>query len=132
MEANARSREELIAGIVWNSGGCGFGICGVANAMSWAMDRPGEGKPDLSSIVVVRGPPKKYTDEEIRELAAFSERATADYDRRWNYRRGANLICFDKADERWMRKRLTWKMGAFFSDTLKEAIAVFERGVAAS
>lgn len=126
------SKEELIARIMWNSGGCGFGISRIANIMSWAMDRPGEGKPDLKSIVVVSGPPEKYSDEELRELAAFSERATADYDRMGIYRRGANLICFDKVDGRWMRKRLTWEVGPFFSDTLKEAIAVLERGVTAS
>ena len=124
------SREELIAELVWNGGGCGFGICNVANAMTWAMDKPGKGKPDLKSIVVVRGPPEKYKDEELRELAAFSERVTADYDKRYIYRRGANLICIDKTEDgRWMRKRLTWEMGPMFSDTLQEAIAVMERKV---
>lgn len=130
--SGSMSREELIARIVWNSGGCGFGLCGMANTMSWAMDRPGKGKPDLSSIVAVSGPQEKYTDEELREIAAFSERATADYDKMFSYRRGANLICIDKTtDGRWMRKRLTWEIGPMFSDTLKEAIAIFERGVAA-
>jgi hypothetical protein len=101
--------------------------------MAWAMDSPGKGKPDLKSIVAVSGPPEKYTEEELKELVAFSKRMTADYDRMFIYRRGANMVCIDKTpDGRWMRKRLTWEIGAFYSDTLKEAIAVFERGMAAS
>lgn len=41
---------------------------------------------------------------------------------------GANLICISKYDEdKWMRKRMSWDIGAMFSDTLDEAIAVFER-----
>jgi hypothetical protein len=125
------SREELIARLQWNGGGCGFGLCGVANAMSWAMATPGKGKSDLKSIVAVSGPPEKYTDEELKELVAFSDRRTTDYDRMFPYRMGANLICIDKTEDgQWMRKRLTWEMGPMFSDTLTEAIAVFELGVA--
>jgi len=124
----AMSREELIARLQWNSGGSGLGS--IAGIMSWAMDHPGEGKPDLKSIVAVSGPPEKYTDEELVELVAFSDKKTAEYDEMFRYRRGANLICIDKtADGRWMRKRLTWEMGPFFSDSLGEALTIFERRV---
>lgn len=120
------TRQEMIAKLLWNSGGDGFGILSFANAMLWAQDRPGPGKPDLPSIVAVGGSPDDYTDEELEKLVAFGERTTARYDKIFSVRRGANLILFRKPLEShgsWMRKRLSWESGPMYSKTLDDAIA---------
>lgn len=122
-------RTDLIDKLLWNNGGTGFGICAFANSMSWTMSKPKEphGSDDLKSIVAVSGPPDKYTDEELQTLVAFSERRTADYDKMYKWRLGANLICIDKySDNNWLRKRLSWDRGPMYSPTLSEALAVFE------
>lgn len=124
------SRQEMIDKLEWNSGGYGFGVCSFANSMLWAMDTPSSEKSDLKSIVAVSGPPKKYSDEELEKIVAFSERVTARYDKMFRYRRGANLILLDKpsfADGKWMRKKLSWTEGPMYSDTLSEAIAFMEQ-----
>jgi len=121
------TREEMIAKLLWNSGGNGFGICSVANAFMWTMDRPGPNNQDYPSIVAVTGSPKDYTDEELEKLVAFAEQATSRYDRMFSYRRGANLIIFEKFAGQWLRKRLSWEMGPMFSPTLDEAIAIMAR-----
>jgi hypothetical protein len=120
------NRKELESKIMWNGGGTGFGICRVGNMMAWELQPPA--KPDLLSIVAVGLPKGKYTKEELTKICIFSERATKDYNTRNRYRRGANLICLDKREDgKWLRKRMSWTMGGFFSDTLDEAIAVMER-----
>lgn len=123
------TREETIERLLWNDGGMGYGVCAVASSMMWAMSKPKEphGADDLKSIVAISGPPEKYTDAELATLVAFSDRRTADYDRMFKWRLGANLICIDKMDNGcWFRKRLSWQMGPMASETLDEAIAVFE------
>jgi hypothetical protein len=124
-------KEELIAKLMWNSGGAGYGVCAVAGAMLWGMDQPTETRPDLISIVAIGGSPCEYSDIELKRLVEFSEAATANYDKRWRYRRGANLICISKHEDStgvyWMRKRMSWTMGSLFSPTLDEALAIFER-----
>jgi hypothetical protein len=123
-------RQELVNELMWNSGGYGFGICEVGNAMLWAMDEPSPTKPDLKSVVAVSGPPEKYTYQELVKLVAFAKRRTAEYDRLFTVRRGCNLIIIDKKTEfgtRWLRKRLTWNQGPMYSSTLEEAMITFER-----
>jgi len=123
-----QSREEMIGQLMWHDSG--DGIPTHAGLMLWAMDQPGPDKPDLQSIVSVKGPPEKYTNEELATLLEFSERATARYDEMFSCRRGANLILFDKPEYwngAWKRKRLTWDRGPMTSPTLEEAIAVMER-----
>lgn len=124
------NREEMIEQLQWNSGGTGHGVCAVANSFLWSTSRPKHprGDDDLKSIVAVSGPPDKYTDEELQKLVAFSERRTEDYDRRNGRRMGANLIYINKYGEnKWLRKRMSWDIGSMFSDSLDEAITVFER-----
>jgi len=121
---------ELAQQLVWNDGGTGYGLCAVAGFAVWAMSEPKHprGADDLRSIVAVSGPPEKYTVEELEKLVAFSERRTAHYDTMFRWRLGANLIFIDKMpDGRWYRKRQSWTMGVMSSDTLDEAMAVFER-----
>jgi hypothetical protein len=121
-------RKELVEKLMWNQGGTGFGVCSMANAFMWAMDRPGPGKPDLKSVVAICGEPKKYTTEELELLVEFSTKATERYDKMFSERRGCNLILIDKrAEGSWMRKRLTWEMGPMYSPTLQEALEVFKR-----
>lgn len=122
-------RQEMIDKLQWNDGGMGHGICAVASSMMWAMSRPEHprGEDDLKSIVTVSGPPDKYTDEELAALVEFSDQRTAKYDKIFNYRLGANLICINKLDERaWMRKRLSWEYGPMISPTLQEALDTFK------
>ena len=121
------SREELIKELMWNIGGNGFGICSVANSLSWALDRPGPGKEDLPSVVLVNAPVERYTDTELRWLVAFSQYVTAKYDNRNRWRRGANLIIIGKPerdDGYWLRKRLSWDHGPMHSKTLLDALSV--------
>lgn len=121
------SRRQMVEKLQWNRGGYGFGICEVAMSMMWAMDRPGPGKSDLKSVVAVSWPPKRYTDQELKKILAFSERITADYDKMFQWRRGANLVLIDKlGDGRWLVKRLSWK-NPVCKPTLEEAFAVIEK-----
>jgi hypothetical protein len=89
----------------------------------------------LKSIVIVKGPPNGYSDEELESLVAFSERQTADYDTMWNprdqvrARDGCNAILIGKVFEKWMRKRLSWYIGPMFSETLAEAMEVFDKNL---
>lgn len=123
-------REELIGRLEWNNGGMGYGICAVAGMMLNLLDKPGPGHPDLKSIVIVSTPAEKYTDEELERLVQFSDFMTADNDKRWKIRRGANFICISKIENgRWMRKRTSWQFGVMFSETLDEACKVFESRV---
>jgi hypothetical protein len=123
------SRDELIELLMWHEGGDGF-AGNIALSMAWALDQPGPERPDLQSIVSIKGPPEKYTDEELRTLLEFSQRRTSRYDEMFTVRRGANLILFDKPEYLggvWKRKRLTWTHGPMTSPTLEEAIAAMER-----
>jgi hypothetical protein len=121
----ANNRKELVARIMWNNGGTGFGLCRVAGMILHEMQRP---DPDWISVVAVSGPPEKYTDEELEKLADFSDRRTARYDKMFNVRAGANAICIDKVNDTcWMRKRMSWEYGPMHSPTLTEAMAVFDR-----
>ncbi len=118
------SRDEMIAKLMWSSGGSGYGICGIGAAFLWESQRPEPGQPDWPSIVTIQGPKEKYTDEELAELVAFSEEKTAEYDKIFRHRMGANLIVMDKLPEgRWWRKRMSWEIGPMISETLPEAIA---------
>jgi len=122
-------RQLLIDAIEWLSpdSGTGMGVCAVANAFAWAIANVAP-EDDLKSVVVVKGPSDKYTDEELAKLLAFSCAYTAYYDEMFTQRMGANLIIFDKRefDSAWLRKRMTWDQGPMYSKTLDEAIAVFE------
>lgn len=135
----AMTRDELVATLMWNQGGTGFGLCEVAGAMFWATTpEPASREQDLKSIVAISGPPEKYTDEELRLLVAFARRRTAEYDEMFRYRVGANLICIGKEVrwddkqgaliETWNRKRLSWNQGLMWSATLEHALALFETG----
>lgn len=118
------SRKELVEEIMWNDGGYGFRGGGIVASMAWAMDAPSASKPDLKSVVAVSGPPRKYGTDELRKLATFARQRTAAYDKMFRYRRGANLVLFDKVDsDTWMRKALSWESGPMFSATLDHAIA---------
>ena len=125
------TREEMVMAMEWLApdSGVGFGVCRVGNMMAWAMATPSENVPDLKSIVAISGSPEMYTDEEIAALYAFHKRHTDDYDTRWTQRMGANLIIIGKQDwhDKWLRKRQSWDMGKMFSDTLEEAMEVFDR-----
>ncbi|KND51229.1 MAG: hypothetical protein ABA06_02875 [Parcubacteria bacterium C7867-001] len=121
------SRTELIGKLMWNEGGYGFGIPSLANSMAWGLATTGPDRPDLPSVVAVSGPPEKYSDDELAELTAFSERRTKHYDSYFKQRLGANLIVIDKlSDNSWLRKRMSWESGPMYSTTLKDAVAVFE------
>ena len=125
-----QKREGMVNSLVWNSGGYGFGIMPVAASMIWEMDVPGPDKPDLQSIVAVSGPQEKYTDEELAQIVEFARKATEQYDKMFKYRRGANLILFDKVrKDMWLRKRLTWTVGTMYSNSLDEAISFMEKSV---
>ena len=123
-------RQKMIDEMEWleAGSGTGFGICRVANMLfMWGTDEPGPDRPDLKSVVAVKGNPEDYTDEELTALYEFSQRQTADYDKHWRYRRGANLIIIGKRFGKWLRKRMSWDMGEMWSDSLEDAMAVFDR-----
>ena len=126
------NREQCIQGIEWLSpdSGTGLGICAVAALGLWAMTDVAP-DDDLKSVVVVKGPPEKYTDEELTKLFAFSQAYTTYYDTMFTQRHGANLIIFDKRDwdGAWLRKRMTWNQGPMYSKTLDEALAVFAKNL---
>lgn len=117
---------------MWSSGGTGFGVCSVGASMIWGMQRPSSPEKDWPFTVTVHGESKDYTDEELRDLLKFSLERTADYDRMFNVRMGANLIVIGKQTDLdgkayWLRKRMTWSHGPMFSPTLAEAMEVFKR-----
>jgi hypothetical protein len=115
------SREEIIREIQW---GRGTPFCDMGTFISWATDTPSSTHPDIGSVVMVHGPPEKYTDEEPGKILEFSRKQTEYYDKLFSYRRGANLYVIDKIDEgKWLRMQQSWKIGPFFSETLDEAIS---------
>ena len=125
-------RKQMIDEMEWLTpdSGTGFGICAVGNAMMWAMAKPDEDHPDLKSVVAIKGDPDDYTDEELAALHEFSQQRTAKYDQHFRWRLGCNTIIIGKETwgnrTTWLRKRLSWDMGRMWSETLKEAIAVFD------
>jgi hypothetical protein len=78
-----------------------------------------------SSNRAISGNPEDYTDKELEKLVAFSKEMTGRYDKFWNQRKGANLICIEKENGIWMRKRQTWNAGQMWSKTLDEALDIF-------
>ena len=129
------TRKQLEDALLWNSGGTGFGICRVAGMDIWASRRPEHprGEDDLPFTVAVMGPKEKYTYSELLKLFRFSWRRTEEYDRMFRWRLGANLIHINKQVSNqgatWMRKRMSWEYGPMWSETLDEAIAVFEQPI---
>lgn len=77
------------------------------------------------SIVVVTGKPEDYTDEEIEKLFKFAKQKTAEWITNASGRPPI-MIVIGKVSPRstgsWVRKRVTWTGGNFFSPTLDEAI----------
>jgi len=135
-------RQALIERIMWLSedSGIGYGIPSFGNMMMQSMMKPKTPSEDWKSVVAVKGPASKYTDDELSSLADFSDRYTADYDSRWRYRMGANLLIFDREHHdypwlesgpvtRWLRKRQSWESGPMYSDTLEEAISRFDADI---
>jgi hypothetical protein len=117
-------RKKLIEKLMWNEGGSGYGICSVAGMMLHTMT---DKSSDIPSIVAIGGSPDDYTTEELEKLVRFSSRMTEDYDTRYRDRQGANLIIIHKIEkDHWIRKRMSWEIGPMFSETLDEAIAIFE------
>ena len=120
----------MIREMVWltpDSGG-GFGCCSFGASFLWSDQMPTEDHPDWKSIVFVKGPAEKYSLREIRKLHRFSMEKTAEYDRLFSVRMGANAVVMDKCQgERtyWLRKRMSWECGPMYSETLDEAISVF-------
>jgi hypothetical protein len=126
-EVAAMSREQMIESLMWSGGGAGFGVCKVGAMFLWADQRPGPDEPDWPYVVTVQGDPKIYTDDELRQLLAFSEEMTARYDRMWKWRVGANLIVIKKSAETccWYRKQMSWEMGYMWGSTLEDACDTF-------
>ena len=127
------NRQDMIDAMEWLSpdSGSGFGVCEIASMFSWAMAEPGP-EGDLKSVVAVKGPSEKYSDEDIAKLHDFSQRYTAYYDEMFTQRMGANLIIVDNDGydpSPWMAKGMSWTMGRFYWPTLEEALASFERNL---
>jgi hypothetical protein len=126
---------EAARNLVWlePESGHGSGLCAVTGMMAWALDEPGPDRPDYNSIVFVKGPTTKYSEEELRLLAAFGARRTAKYDRMFTIRRGCNAIIIDKVISewdgsiRWLRKRMSWERGAMHSPSLPAAFVPFDK-----
>ncbi|MFA5080805.1 MAG: hypothetical protein WC472_04275 [Candidatus Paceibacterota bacterium] len=113
-------RQSLIEKIQWNNAR----LFKTGSFMVWALDIPRSG---IKSIVVVRGPPDKYTDEELEKIVEFSGKMTTD-DIIFCRQRETNLIIIDKNQER-TRKRHPWAIGPYFSNTLDEAINIFKERI---
>jgi len=126
------TREEMIKKLMWNSGGTGFGPCERAGVMIWNDMKPKTPEEDWISVVAIQGDPDRYTDGELEKLVIFSEERTKRYDGLFRWRMGCNLIFIGKefhwdGHAYWFRKRMTWKMGSMYSETLDEALEVFRR-----
>lgn len=118
----------MVGKLMWSEGGAGYGICSFAGAMLWESQRPSESYPDWPSVVAVRGPAEKYSDDELARLVEFSGARTARYDEMFRWRQGANLIVLDKVETgAWLRKRMSWTHGPMYSPTLAEALAVMSK-----
>lgn len=123
------SRDELIDAIMWNSGGYGYGVCSFANMMAHRLSTV-EPKSVIAVCAETPDEIEKYTDEELRKLAAFSRECTDAYRSYFGTCAGVNYIIFDKLigwrkdqPEVWLRKRASWEVGTMHSLSLDEAIA---------
>lgn len=106
-----------------------FNECEPLNLQNYGRFTRGN---DWPSTVAVISPPEQYTDEELEKLVAFSERRTAVYDGIFSVRLGMNLITIGHQKSHpdsslWYRSRASWVRGSFWSKTLDEAMAVFEK-----
>lgn len=120
------TRDELIAGLMWNTGGNSYGLCEVASMALQTMKSPSAERPDWKLVVIISVTEAAYTDEELRLLYLFSIEQTVQYDRIFQYRTGANMICISKFDaDTWSRKRQSWDMGPMESATLEDALDTF-------
>ncbi|MBI2124347.1 hypothetical protein HYT92_01010 [Candidatus Pacearchaeota archaeon] len=130
-------RKVAEAKVLWlkPDSGTGFGLCEVAGQLIWNMQKPRKFNPktgrfndDWASIVAVIGPKLKYFDWELEKIIPFAEKLTLEYDKRFRYRMGCNLIIFEKREDgRWLRKRMSWTEGAMYSESLDDAIKIFMR-----
>lgn len=127
------NREELIAKIAWSEGG--YRVDSMFMAFLPQPKEP-RGADDWPSVVFVHGPADKYTDDELATLLDFSQRRTAWYDERFNWRVGANFILIDKPEymvgspNPWMSKRSSWDRGNWHHPTLEAALRSFEEEIA--
>lgn len=86
------------------------------------------GEQDWPSTVCLIAPQEKYTNGELQALCEFADEHDAAYDKVFSYRKGCNLIVFDKCpDGRWLRKRLSWYIGPMYSPTLESALDFLRR-----
>jgi len=117
-EIAGMNREQLIEALMW---------IGPEGKIVRPRFRESLGKEDWPYNVGIEGDPAVYTDDELRQLLAFSEEMTAKYDQMFRYRRGCNLILLHRypGEEFWYRRRETWEYGYMWSSTLEDALDTF-------
>lgn len=78
-------------------------------------------------FVTIGGTADDYTDDELALLVTFTQGRQAAYERRYSAKFDwrDNFICFERENDRWGRKRLSWREGRMHSSSLPEAIATF-------
>ncbi len=120
------NRQEMIDALFWGRGGGGYGPCAVGGQMVMTLRAD-----KVKSLVVIKGAPDTYTDDELAKLVEFSSRKSQEYLNmfRCSYvDTGANLIIIEKlAADYWIRKRMTWTVGCMASTSLADAMQAFER-----
>ena len=93
--------------------------------------RPGLGRTDWCSVVGVIGLEADLTPDELAWIRDFGRRCTAAHDQHDSQRLGTVLITFKKIPRSdgpaaWDRRRQTWVQGPMWSQSLPEALVVFE------
>lgn len=123
MDVSSMTRQQLIDSLLWSDGGAGWGVCAIGNMFSAILSRQ-----EIKSCVTVQGDPDSYTDDELRKLVVFSEERSANHRRVCgNILSSDNLTVIRKQSNNWLRKRRSWEIGSWYSETLDDAIAFMSK-----
>ena len=122
-----KSREENIATLEWTPVSPYFrDVPSIDHRLRWLHAKPSAKQPDMKSMVVIREPASKYSDQELQRIAEFSSAISKAEQDRYGKILGANLIFLDKATG--IDEELPWIVGRmntldpYRRKTLEEAL----------
>ena len=123
----SESRDNIIATMEWTPVNLYYmEVPSLDLRLRWLHAKPSADRPDMKSMVVIREPASKYSDQELQRIAEFSSAISKAEQDRYGKILGANLIFLDKAtgiDEElpWIVRRMN-TIEPYRRKTLEEAL----------